>query len=197
MRPPPPPSSTARSATSAVPTSLTITLKSLRPSPPLSLSLRSQSADTTIHTLKTLIRNYLNRPTTDGIKVLYRKRPCSDAKTVLDVLSSDAGKEAEIGGETEVEFGVMIVGGGVGSAVTGEGAESGKATVEGEDTEMKDASEAAGIPPTPAAQGRSGEEVLQEEEFWRDLQAFLVQRLRDEKMAGDVWELFKGAWNNR
>ncbi|KAI0831556.1 cell-cycle control medial ring component-domain-containing protein [Hypoxylon sp. FL0890] len=74
-------------------------------------------------------------------------------------------------GETSVEFSVMVMGG------------------------------AAAIKNTPAnaevAQGESGGEVLQTKEFWDDLKGFLLQRIRDEKTAGELADTFHAAWKAR
>ena len=44
-----------------------------------------------------------------------------------------------------------------------------------------------------AAQGPSGKEVVNDE-FWTDLQAFVVQRIRDEAEGKRLVGIFKGAW---
>jgi hypothetical protein len=49
----------------------------------------------------------------------------------------------------------------------------------------------------PVAQGLSGEGVLATGEFWEDLKGFLQQRVRDERVAGEALEVFKGAWEGR
>ncbi|KAI2620184.1 cell-cycle control medial ring component-domain-containing protein [Hypomontagnella submonticulosa] len=71
-------------------------------------------------------------------------------------------------GETNVEFSVMVMGG------------------------------AAAIKTTPAqadvAQGQSGAEVLDTKEFWDDLKGFLLQRIRDKKIAGELGDTFQAAW---
>lgn len=46
----------------------------------------------------------------------------------------------------------------------------------------------------PVAQGSSGPEVLETEEFWGDLKGFLIQRLRDEAEAEKLFGTFKEAW---
>ncbi|KAI1780546.1 cell-cycle control medial ring component-domain-containing protein [Hypoxylon cercidicola] len=70
--------------------------------------------------------------------------------------------------ETSVEFSVMVMGG------------------------------AAAIKSVPAqsevAQGQSGGEVLETKEFWDDLRGFLLQRIRNEKTAGDLTNTFQAAW---
>lgn len=148
--------------------SLKITLKSLR-NPPLSLSLSSQSSATSIFELKTAVANHLGTEggRVDNIRILYKKRPCSDSKTVKDVLGNEP-----TGGE--VEFSVMIIG----STTADSGAEGGNGS-------------------TPVAQGLSGDSVLATEEFWLDLKGYLTQRLRDEEKAESVWRSFKQAWTNQ
>ncbi|KAI2617492.1 cell-cycle control medial ring component-domain-containing protein [Hypoxylon sp. NC1633] len=71
--------------------------------------------------------------------------------------------------ETHVEFSVMVMGG------------------------------AAAVKTPPAAQaevaqGQSGGEVLDTREFWDDLKGFLLQRIRDEKTAGELADTFQAAW---
>ena len=90
----------------STPATLTITLKSLR-SPPINLTLPSQSPSTSIIDLKSAIAKEVNAKSIDGIKILYNKKPCADSKTVKDVLG-----KGEV--PTEMEFGVMIMGGAVG-----------------------------------------------------------------------------------
>ncbi|KAI1095099.1 cell-cycle control medial ring component-domain-containing protein [Rostrohypoxylon terebratum] len=73
--------------------------------------------------------------------------------------------------ETSIEFSVMVMGG------------------------------AAAVKSPPAqvevAQGPSGGEVLQTKEFWDDLKGFLLQRIRDEKTAGELSDTFQAAWKAR
>ena len=76
----------------------------------------------------------------------------------------------------EVEFSVMVIGG---AAISQQGSKSGDAGK------------------GPVAQGPSGDEVLESEEFWGDLKGFLVQRVRDEGKAGEVWENFQEGWRKR
>ncbi|KAI1179937.1 cell-cycle control medial ring component [Nemania sp. FL0916] len=72
--------------------------------------------------------------------------------------------------DTAVEFSVMVMG----------GAAALKPDVQAE-----------------VAQGQSGAEVLQTEEFWSDLHGFLLQRIRDEPLATELSETFKKAWSSR
>lgn len=174
------------SSTTSSPTTISVLLKSLR-NPPLSLALPAKPLDTSIHALKTLVKEELGKASEEGIKILYNKKPCSDVKTIAEVMG-DEGRGKEGG----VEFQVMVVGGGGGLAT---------ATVkakpeEGGDMLMKEApAEEKGE--VPVAQGLSGEEVISEDAFWEDLRAWLVQRVRDEGVARDACGVFKGAWHGR
>jgi len=76
--------------------------------------------------------------------------------------------------DAEVEFSVMVMGG--------------AASVVAKDANMTDA---------PVAQGASGKELLETEEFWDDLKAFLTQRLRDEKEAENLFATFRNASKSR
>ncbi|KAI4256233.1 MAG: hypothetical protein L6R42_006344 [Xanthoria sp. 1 TBL-2021] len=155
---------------------ISITLRSLK-SPPLNLTLPSQSVTTSIFELKQKIAKEIQRDSTDGIKVLYQRKPCSDAKTVGEVVGEE--------GAREMEFGVMVVGlSAAGASAAG-----------GEDVKMGGVEEGKGK--VPAAQGQSGEEVLGSAEFWDDLKGWLMQRVRDEGKADEVWSLFKRGWDER
>ncbi|KAI0602180.1 cell-cycle control medial ring component-domain-containing protein [Biscogniauxia sp. FL1348] len=75
-----------------------------------------------------------------------------------------AGKD-----ETAIEFTVMVIGGAASMA---------------KPTEAQKA----------VAQGQSGHEVLGTTEFWDDLKGFLLQRIRDENLAGELTNTFQSAW---
>ena len=113
---------------------------------------------------------------TESVKVLYKKRPCADSKTVKDVIGNE-----EMG---QVEFSVMVMEGT--SAVE----KKEEDVVMGGQVEER----AYGRDEVGVAQGKSGKDVLDTEEFWNDLKGFLVQRVRDEGTAGEVWEKFRGTW---
>ncbi|KAI4280054.1 MAG: hypothetical protein L6R38_004743 [Xanthoria sp. 2 TBL-2021] len=155
---------------------ISITLRSLK-SPPLNLTLPSQSLATSIFELKQKVAKEIQRDSTDGIKILYQRKPCSDAKTVGEVVGEEGAKE--------VEFGVMVVG----------LSAAGPSAAGGEDVKMGGVEEGKGK--VPAAQGQSGEEVLGSAEFWDDLKGWLMQRVRDEGKADEVWSLFKRGWDER
>ncbi|KAL8726670.1 MAG: hypothetical protein Q9181_005959 [Wetmoreana brouardii] len=197
----PPTSSTSHSTTSQPPSTSTIsaqqqdiniTLKSLR-NPPLTLSL-SKPSSITIYDLKKEVARELGQEGTEGIKLLWHRKPVSDAKTVAEVVGAEEGKG--------VEFGVMVMGGGGGGG--GDAARSAETEAKGEgggDVQMggveDTAREKGGGREMPAAQGASGEEVVQSAAFWDDLKGWLMQRVRDEGVAEEVWSLFKRGWDER
>ncbi|KAL8982796.1 MAG: hypothetical protein Q9205_002795 [Flavoplaca limonia] len=160
---------------------ISITLRSLKP-PALNLRLPSQPLATSIFALKQAIASDIKRDSTDGIKILYQRKPCSDAKTVGEVVGEQA--------KGEVEFGVMVVGGAAPAAAVD--ASVGKGG-EGEDVKMGGEVEEG----LPAAQGASGDEVLGSAAFWDDLKGWLMLRVRDEGKAEEVWSLFKRGWDER
>lgn len=117
-----------------------------------------------MHDLKTAVAKEIGVEGTGNIRVLYKKRPCADSKTVKDVLGDEET------GQEGVEFSIMVLGG------VAEGEKDVKALV---------------------AQGASGEEVIVTDEFWGDLRGFLMQRIRDEATAEEMWMAFKGVWKGR
>jgi len=145
---------------------INVTLKSSR-NPMMSLSLPGTDLGASVLQLKEKVATELKIEGTEKIRVLYKKKPAGDIKTVKELVG-----EEDVSGE--VELGVMIM---------GYKEDAGKAEAE----VMKDAE-------APVAQGASGEEVLASEEFWADLKGWLLQRIRDEGKAGEVFEVFKGSW---
>ena len=149
-------------------TTLNITLKSSK-NPVMSLSLPSTDVGTSVLALKEKVAKELKIEGTDRIRVLYKRKPAGDVKTIKEVVGED-----DVG--QEVDFGVMVMG------------YKEDATKKDEDTPMKDVGE-------PVAQGASGEEVLTGEDFWNDLRGFLVQRLQDEGKAEEVFHKFRESWD--
>lgn len=142
-------------------------------------------AATSIYDLKTAYATQTSIPAAK-IKILYKKKPVTDSKTVAEVVGVDVG--------AEVEFGVMVLGGAVATPVQSPPAvapgeeEKGLAGVGlvGDEGESKTE--------TPGAQGPSGKAVVNEG-FWEDLQGFVVQRIRDEKEGERMVGVFKNAWD--
>lgn len=98
-----PPSTSSKKPPGSTP-SLKIALKSLR-NPPFALSLPSESPLTSIHELKAAVVKELGSTAKlENIRILYKKKPCSDSKSVKEIVG-----DADIG--EEVEFTVMVIGG--------------------------------------------------------------------------------------
>lgn len=92
-------------------------------------------------------------------------------KPVVDskVLKELVGEDAS----TTVEFSVMIMGGAAAAV-------------------KKDSTASADV-----AQGTSGTATLETTEFWDDLKGFLLQRIRDEKEASELFETFQLAYKSK
>ncbi|KAI0508342.1 cell-cycle control medial ring component [Xylaria bambusicola] len=101
------------------------------------------------------------------IKVLHKKKPVPDSKVLKDLVSED---------DTAVEFSVMVMGGAASAAATTGGKQDAQHDV---------------------AQGLSGADVLQTEDFWADLKGFLLQRIRDEQLAAELASTFQEAWKTK
>ncbi|EYE90745.1 uncharacterized protein EURHEDRAFT_526822 [Aspergillus ruber CBS 135680] len=164
--------------------SITIHLKSTR-NPALEFTLPTAPLSTTsVEDLKDAVRERVadssgNKMSVEKVKILYKRKPIS-GKTVAEVLAG--ADDGLLGGGKEVEFGVMIMGGATvveppvgGTEEKGEG--------EGEVT-------------AKPVVGPSGEDVLETETFWDDLQGFLMQRVKDVEEAKRLRALFKEAWSS-
>ena len=135
------------------------------------MTLSSQPITTTVLDLKQRVAEETGIVGTDKIRLLFKKKPCQDSKTIKDLVGDEPAKEAE--------FSVMIMGG-----VPAKAAETGN-TQEGNTEEA------------PVAQRDSGFTVMQSEEFWDDLKGFLLQRVRDEDVASKAAQIFHTAWKQR
>ena len=156
------------------PSVLNVTLKSSR-NPVLSLSLPSTDLGTTVLDLKQKVASDLKLEGTEKIRILYSKKPAGDVKTLKELIGDEPLQAGQ-----EVELGVMVMG------------YKEADVTKTEDTTMRDADGE-----TSVAQGPSGEEVLGAEKFWADLKGFLVQRIRDEGKAAEVFDKFRGSWEKR
>ncbi|KAL9636451.1 MAG: hypothetical protein Q9164_002815 [Protoblastenia rupestris] len=174
--------STTSSASQTTPASITITLKSSR-NPQMELKLPDMDAGTTsVLELKERIATEVGMDGIEKIKVLWERKPVSDAKIVKEVIGEEGLQKAE------VEFGVMVMGYVAPAAAS-------KADVPKETA--GDKMEVDGERETAAAEGAIGEEALGREEFWDDLKGFLQQRLKDESLAEDALGVFRNAWRRR
>ena len=123
---------------------------------------------------------------TDKIRLLFKKKPCPDSKTVKDVIGDEVLKD--------VEFSVMVIGG-VGAAAE-EAAPGAEGSAADGDIQMEDVPVARGPSGVVVldAQGPAGIAVLETQQFWEDLDGFLSQRIRDKGVVNEVFEIFKRAW---
>lgn len=159
--------------------SVTVHIKSLR-NPPLDIKLTSQSLNTSILDVRNAVVARAGIPA-DKIKVLHKKKPVADSKVLKDLLGDE---------ETSLDLSVMVIGGAasVGSASP--------ASTPAADATGEAAAAAAAATVGSPAQGPSGEAVLQTDEFWTDLRGFLLQRLRDEKIAEELFGKFLSSWDS-
>jgi hypothetical protein len=144
-------------------------MKSTSPTVPLS---NINSSTTSIFDLKQAYSTATGIPVAK-IKILWKKKPATDSKTVADVVGQDAGNQ--------VEFTVMVLGG----ATPATPVASPPAVAPSESEKALGG---------PAAQGPSGKEVVATAEFWDDLKGFVVQRIRDESEGARLASVFKAAW---
>jgi hypothetical protein len=129
--------------------------------PPLDITLPSLPLSTSILSLKDSISKQTSIPTSK-LRLLWNKKPVQDSKTLKDVV----GEEYE---GVKVELGVMVIGGAAGVVKRVEEVE---------------------VEPKVVGMGVGGE-VLKTDEFWGDLRAFLVQRLKDEGEGERVLGVFR------
>ncbi|CAI6333686.1 unnamed protein product [Periconia digitata] len=186
QRPNPPSTSSAAtddaSSVSAQSTStpaLSITLKPLKPNTPTIPLSNISPAKTSIYDLKTAYATATSLPAAK-IKILFKKKPLLDSKTVAEVIGADAG--------SDVEFGVMVMGG-----ATATGASSASSPVTSPPAVAPSEAD-KGLGGAPVAQGPSGKEVVAGDEFWADLRGFVLQRIRDEKEGDRLMGVFREAW---
>lgn len=99
---------------------------------------------------------------------MHRRKPVGDAKVVEELVGEE---------DTEVEFGIMVIGG---AASVGTGSH-------GKSEEQ--------LP--SAAVGESGREVFGTEAFWSDLRGFLAQRVKDAGEGERAAALFREAWKEK
>ena len=156
------------------PSVITVTLKSSR-NPALSLSLPSTDLGTTVLDFKQKVAAELKLEGTEKIRVLYNKKPAGDVKTLKELIGDEPLQAGQ-----EIELGIMVMG------------YKEPNVAKTEDSTIRNAEGE-----TSVAQGPSGDEVLGAEEFWVDLKAFLVQRIRNEAKAEEVFDKFRGGWEKR
>jgi len=114
------------------------------------------------------VATHIGASGTDKIRLLYKRKPCADSKTLKEIVGDEALREAE--------FSVMVTGG-----VAVEEKKKG-------DVEMRDA---------PAAHGESGMAIMRSREFWGDLREFLEQRVKSQEVALKAVGIFEAAWKQK
>ena len=146
------------------------------------MTLQSQAPTTSIYDLKAAYAKDA-RVDINKIKVLWKKKPAVDSKTVAELIEDPSAKEAE--------FSIMLLPG----AATSSPAQTPVSTppVEVPPPVLPTGGNIGGS--AAAAQGLSGTKLLlRTEEFWGDLKGFLTQRLRDEAEGERLAGVFRGAW---
>ena len=156
-----------------------VTVRSLR-NPPLDVRLAPQPRSASLLDIKALVAAESGIPA-QRLKLLHRRKPVADSKILADLLlASGADPEKEDGdGAPLVELSVMVM---AGSATT-------------------PATPAAATEETPggsgSGSGSASADVLDGDAFWLDLRGFLLQRVRDEKLAAELADVFQTAWRAR
>ncbi|QIW98645.1 hypothetical protein AMS68_004163 [Peltaster fructicola] len=158
----------AQSQSNAI--TITITIKPMRAGETITLS--KITLDESIHDIKTKYSAKISLPV-DKIKLLLNKKPAADLKTLKD-LGIDASSAAPTPA-TQIDT-----------------ASADKMEVDSEAPHP--GSEKAQVQAEEEATAPSGPGALHTVDFWKDLEAFLTQRLRDEKEAQRLAGLFKSAW---
>ena len=181
-------------ATTSSSSTITVTLKPMKPTTPTIPLSSIDPSKTSVYDLK---QQYATQASLQPakIKILYKKKPVTDSKTLLEVIGTDAG--------SEVEFGVMVMAGAAlgGAASPASGStpvtsppavapptESEKGLASAGETHAGTATGTAG------ATAGSGKEVVATEEFWGDLKNFVLQRTKDADESERLLGVFRGAW---
>ncbi|KAI5864195.1 cell-cycle control medial ring component-domain-containing protein [Durotheca rogersii] len=135
--------------------------------PPLEVRLPPQDPATSVLDIRAAVARQTGVPA-DKLRLLHAKKPVADSKALRDLVAPDAAADAA------VEFSVMVLGGAstLASAHLAEKAQASGAQTKGAD-------------------------VLRTKEFWDDLRGFLTQRIRDEKTATELTNVFQAAWKAR
>lgn len=162
----------------------------MKPSTPTIPLSNIEPSKTSVYDLKQQYATQTSIPAAK-IKILYKKKPVTDSKTVAEVIGAGAGGE--------VEFGVMVMGmgGGIASpalgtpvgtppAVAPSEADKGLAGTVGSTEKLSDA--------RAVVTGPSGKDVVATDEFWGDLNNFVLQRIKDEAEGERLVGVFKSAW---
>ncbi|KAI4639086.1 uncharacterized protein J4E92_002865 [Alternaria infectoria] len=193
QRPNPKPT-TSDDASTPSSSSISVTLKPMKPTTPTIPLSSIDPSKTSVYDLK---QQYATQASLSAakIKILYKKKPVTDSKTLLEVIGTDAG--------SEVEFGVMVMagaalGGAASPASAGTPVTSPPAVAPPTESEkgLASAGETAAGTATGAADAPlgHGKEVVATDEFWGDLKNFVLQRTKDADESERLLGVFRGAW---
>lgn len=182
-------------ATPGSQSTIAVTLKPMKAGSD-TVELASQSPDVTVLDLKT---QYAQKTSNDvgKIKLLYNKRPASDLKTLKELLPDPTPKTAELS--------VMILGApGITAAVAAPpqvaspaiqvpdpSTVPSKMDIDSTPAPLSEKAETAAV--SVSTEKGSTSDVLQSDEFWKDLEDFLVQRLKDQSEGQRLTGLFRTA----
>jgi len=182
-----------KTAANASPSTLNISLKPMKPTTPTLPFSAVDPTKTSVFDLKSQYATSTGIPAAK-IKILYKKKPVTDSKLVSEVVGAETG--------TDVEFGVMVMGGATAGPATPSAespAESPAAAAPSEsDKGLAGASAGANVGTAggAAAVGPIGKEVVATEEFWGDLNNFVLQRIKDEQEGERLVGVFRKAWES-
>ncbi|PGG98909.1 hypothetical protein GX51_06556 [Blastomyces parvus] len=189
---PPMPKKVKRTAIPGSSKSITIHLKSAR-NPTLHVTLDNCAiSSTTIKELREAVQERVQtaghehnpgRVPLDKIKILWKKKPVQ-GQTVADILGSDS---TALSGGKEIELGVMILGGATLAPVTPKAEEK---PLSKESSETFPAQHLAENHPSTA------QDVLSTDEFWDDLESFVMSKVKDAAQASQIKSTFRGAWTS-
>lgn len=175
--------STNTAGSSPATVTLTITLKPLRAAAtgPNVVTVRDQTPNSSIYDVKAACAAQAGYAP-DKVKILWERKPVADSKTVKEVVG-DAARDG-----AELEMNVMFMG-----QPTQKSEVAGEEAAPAAEPQEADRRESV-YEDAPIAQGAHGEAVLETEEFWDDLQGFVLQRLRDEEATTKVVRGFRESW---
>lgn len=126
------------------------------------------------------------------IKILYKKKPVTDSKTLIEVIGTDAG--------AEVEFGVMVMAGAAAAsgspAAGGTPVTSPPAVAPPTESEkgLASAGESSADASSTTTGAVSGKDIVATDEFWGNLKTFILQRTKDAEEGERLVGVFKAAW---
>lgn len=185
---PNPKSTDGKDASSSSTSTVTVTLKPMKPSAPTIPLSDIDPSKTSVYDLK---QQYATQASLSAakIKILYKKKPVTDSKTLLEAIGTDAG--------ADVEFGVMVMAGAAAASSPAAGSTpvtSPPAVAPPTESEKGLASAGETSAGTVAGASASGKEVVATEEFWGDLKTFILQRIKDAEEGERLVGVFKSAW---